>query len=64
MSGNNTLWSFVKKYKWNSIFLKYAAMIFTFIVLPTTIIFKFLFMLIDLNFFIEFLSTLSFFLFS
>lgn len=38
MSGNNTLWSFVKKYKWNSIFLKYAAMIFTFIVLPTTII--------------------------
>lgn len=43
MSSNNLLWPLLKKYKWKSVFLKYALMLFTFIILPLSLITFFIF---------------------
>lgn len=43
MSSNNPLWPLLKKYKWKSVFLRYALMLFAFIILPFTLITFFVF---------------------
>lgn len=50
MSHQNSLWALIKKYKWNSIFYRYAIMLFSLVIFPVTLLtFLFFYRSNDIN---------------